>query len=214
MHYLYHTVQTAPRSFEQVSQRLNQTANHALQASGGALYGIWRSQIGRPRDELSVITVWPDVPASEHVSATMFDDDPQIAHHHTQRMYATLRPTDSTPPTRQGNYAFRHFDTPAAHWDEFLRLCASAWPEFERAYDSQVIGLWRYAGTRTDSRQSLLLTRRPSLAMWERSKLPEGEDEAALRRTLSRRYDLCDATVVYTATLLTATDRSDTTRWA
>ncbi len=62
--------------------------------------------------------------------------------------------------------------------------------------------------------RSLLLTRRPSLAMWERSKLPEGAAEAEVRRKLSRRYDLCDWTVVYTTTLLTATDAEDTARWA
>jgi hypothetical protein len=34
-----------------------------------------------------------------------------------------------------------------------------------------------------------------------------------VRRQLSRRYDLCDATWVYTTTLLTASDRADTARW-
>ena len=61
--------------------------------------------------------------------------------------------------------------------------------------------------------RSLLLTRRPNLAMWERSKLPEGAAEAAVRDKLSRRYDLCDWTVVSTATLLTAVDRVDKARW-
>ena len=61
--------------------------------------------------------------------------------------------------------------------------------------------------------RSLLLTRRPDLAMWERSKLPADNEEAKVRETLSRRYDLCDWTVVSTATLLTASDRQDTARW-
>ena len=61
--------------------------------------------------------------------------------------------------------------------------------------------------------RSLLLTRRPNLAMWERSKLPEGKGEAEVRDMLSRRYDLCDWTVVSTATLLTAKDKHDTARW-
>lgn len=49
--------------------------------------------------------------------------------------------------------------------------------------------------------------------MWERSKLPEGKAEAEVRDKLNRRYDLCDWSVVSTATLLTATDRRDTARW-
>ncbi|MDA0341776.1 MAG: hypothetical protein O3B74_09300, partial [Proteobacteria bacterium] len=130
-------------------------------------------------------------------------------------------------PIRQGNYAFRWFSTPAVNWDEFLDLCAAAWPGFESAYDSQVIGLWRMSDERTGGAveeasgvgissgiRSLLLTRRPDLAMWERSKLPQGRAEEVVRETLSRRYDLCDWTVVNTSTLLTAEDTVDTARWA
>ena len=88
-----------------------------------------------------------------------------------------------------------------------------------------MIGLWQATGDRTGSGpdevtgagrpgvRSLLLTRRPNLAMWERSKQPENAAEAAVRDRLSRRYDLCDWTVVSTATLLTAQDRQDTARW-
>lgn len=61
--------------------------------------------------------------------------------------------------------------------------------------------------------RSLLMTRRPDLAMWERSKLPRNEAEAKVRATLSRRYDLCSWTLVYTTTLLTAADRQDAARW-
>jgi hypothetical protein len=49
--------------------------------------------------------------------------------------------------------------------------------------------------------------------MWERSKIPQGKDEAKVRDVLSRRYDLCDWTIVSTATLLTASDKPDKTRW-
>jgi hypothetical protein len=39
------------------------------------------------------------------------------------------------------------------------------------------------------------------------------EAEAKTRRKLSRRYDLCDDTVVCTATLLIAQAHMDTARW-
>ena len=116
--------------------------------------------------------------------------------------------------------------TPEADWPEFLDLCARAWPGFEAAYGSQVIGLWRCAAEATGDRgeaqggtvapggiRSLLLTRRPDLAMWERSKLPQGAEETAVRDALSRRHDLCTWTVVHTATLLAATDVADRARW-
>ncbi|MBT7634852.1 MAG: hypothetical protein HN596_12830, partial [Rhodospirillaceae bacterium] len=74
-------------------------------------------------------------------------------------------------------------------------------------------GLWQCLDETTGRRRSLLLTRRPDLAMWERSKIPQGEAEAEVRRQLSRRYDLCDDTYVYTTTLLSAEDQQDTVRW-
>ena len=106
-------------------------------------------------------------------------------------------------------------ETPADHFDEFLALSAKAWPDFESSYDSQVIGLWRIIdpGAAADVVTSLLLTRRPDLAMWERSKIPQGAKEIAMRENFNRRYDLCNSTVVYTTTLLTARDREDTARW-
>ena len=128
-------------------------------------------------------------------------------------MTPTLRPKAPDAPRRQGNYAFRSFETPAEHWDEFLDLCTGAWPGFESSYDSQVIGLWQFKEEQDSIQRSLLLTRRPNLAMWERSKIPQGDAETEVRRKLSRRYDLCDSTCVYTTTLLSAEDEQDTVRW-
>ncbi len=74
-----------------------------------------------------------------------------------------------------------------------------------------MIGLWRCLDGEAGRCRSLLLTRRPDLAMWERSKIPQGEAE--VRCQFSRRYDLCDDTVVCTTTLISAENRDDTVRW-
>lgn len=216
--YVHHQFACVPRQWDHVATRLsNETGRARLAQKGGTLYGIWRSQIGRPRDELNAIVVFDEaasgVTVDDHTAAWL-NGVSGIVDIDSRAMHPTLRPTDPSPPTRQGNYAFRWFETPTAHWDEFLDLCASAWPGFESAYDSQVIGLWHYQDTTPDMRGSLLLTRRPDLAMWERSKLPANEAEAEVRRKLSRRYDLCDATGVFTTTLLSASDAADTARWA
>jgi hypothetical protein len=225
MLYVHHRIDAAPRRWREAAGRL--AAAGAVPAAGGTLYGIWRSQIGRPRDELTAITAWPAGIAAEAAEAAFIGDDAEIRAVASETLTPTLRPADAAPPVRQGNYAFRWFATPEADWPEFLDLCAEGWPGFEAAYDSQVIGLWRATGDRTGGVpdpatgagsaagvRSLLLTRRPDLAMWERSKLPEGAAEQAVRDTLSRRYDLCDWTVVSTATLLTAQDAQDRARWA
>jgi len=222
--YVHHRLTCAPRQWQVVAEKLKAGGAERLATAGGMLYGVWRSQIGTPRDELNVITAWPDRDAAPEAARLLTEGVADIREQASGAMVPTLRPERGEsgqiePPRRQGNFAFRWFDTPAEHWDEFLSLCAAAWPGFEAAYDSQVIGLWRFLarddGQNPDTlRRSLLLTRRPDLAMWERSKLPATEAEAEVRRQLSRRYDLCEWTMVYTTTLLTAEDRKDDARWA
>ena len=166
--------------------------------------------------ELTAITVWSDGARAQDGIAAALRGVSGIKTHEMHAMTPTLRPTSPAAPTRQGNFAFRWFETPPQYFDEFLALSEKGWPDFESSYDSQVIGLWRIIdgdAARGDVVSSLLLTRRPDLAMWERSKIPQGEKEIAMRETFNRRYDLCSSTVVYTTTLLTARDREDTARW-
>ena len=207
--YVHHAISCAPRSYAAASAKLR-----AIDWSrhGGALYGAWRSQIGRPRDEITALTVWKGE-ADVAAISKLVEAIGEVRHVTSAPLRATLRPESPAPPQRQGNYAFRWFELPEDNWDEFLSLCAAAWPGFEAAYDSQVIGLWRALKNEPGRVRSLLLTRRPDLAMWERSKLPEGAAEIEVRRQLSRRYDLCDDTWVHTTTLLTAEDRADDARW-
>ena len=211
--YLHHRIATEPRQWNDVARALGTAGPGRLEAAGGALYGIWRSQIGRPRDELAVMTVWPDADTAAGAEEILLHGLPSVQACESVAMTPTLRPKSAAPPRRQGNYAFRWFETPTMHWQEFLELCEAAWPGFESSYDSQVIGLWWCLGDDDSLRRSLLLTRRPNLAMWERSKIPEGDTEMAVRQKLNRRYDICDWTCVYTTTLLTAEDEDDTVRW-
>lgn len=213
MLYVHHRLVCQSLTWSSVARRIASDVRPDLEALGAHLYGIWRPQIGRPRDELSMLTVVPDAAVGARVIARVATV-PGLAAQSFDLMAPTVRPLSPERPTRQGNYAFRWFETPSRHWDEFLALCQGAWPDFEASYDSQIIGLWRVSPDTGGAIKTLLMTRRPDLAMWERSKLPANEVEAEVRRKLSRRYDLCTDTVVYTTTLLTADDRADTARWA
>lgn len=133
-----------------------------------------------------------------------------IKSHKTKFLAPTLRPKTSEPPVKQGNYAFRWFETLKENYDKFLHLCEEAWPSFESSFDSQVIGLWRQHPIGENSVSTLLITRRPDLSMWERSKIPKTMAEKVIREKLSRRYYLCNHTVVYTTTLITKLDAKDT----
>jgi hypothetical protein len=211
-HYLHHRIDCEPLAWQAVAKAL-EAAAPAVEAANGLLYGIWRSQIGQPRDTLNAITAWSHEKNGWAAVMELIKAIDSVRAHDVTAMTPTLRPANDAPPRRQGNFAFRWFDTPAQNWNEFLDLCADAWPGFEQSYDSQVIGLWKVEDSQPDVVRSLLMTRRPDLAMWERSKIPQGKQETAVREKLSRRYDLCTSTYVYTTTLLTAEDREDTARW-
>jgi hypothetical protein len=150
------------------------------------LYGIWQSQIGLPRDTITMISKWPNADMAKSGTAQIHNQLRLVRSYETNLMTPTLRPKNTKPPTRQGNYAFRWFTTPTEKFE---------------AEDG-------------DNISTLLLTRRPDLSMWERSKIPETAEEIETRQKLSRRYDLCDQTMVFTTTLLTASDRNDTVNWA
>ena len=211
--YVHHRVTCAPRTWSDVAKQVIDLHDFVIRNNETSLYGLWRSQIGLPRDTITMISVWPDLETAKEKSNQICIGMEMVSAVETCIMRPTIRPKTNKRPRRQGNYAFRWFDTPLINLDEFLKLCFEAWPDFESSYDSQIIGLWKIENN-DKTVKTLLLTRRPNLAMWERSKIPEGPKETSVREKLSRRYDLCDWTTVYTTTLLTASDDVDLIRWS
>ena len=211
--YIHHRIACRPLRWLATADAIRNEASARIGDAGGALYGIWRSQIGLPRDTITVITAWSDTDSAIRMSDLLHDGMETVETVELDLMSPTLRPLSVEPPVRQGNFAFRWFEMLPENFEEFLELCETAWPDFESSYDSQVIGLWRVEGNDDGPIRTLLMTRRPNLAMWERSKIPESEVEQAVRKKLNRRYDLCDWTNVYTTTLITAEDEQDETRW-
>ena len=212
--YVYHKIECYPRCWSLVSDSIQRIKNFEKNDDESSLYGIWRSQIGLPRDTITVISTWQNADIAKSESAQIHDQLELVQHSEFNIMVPTLRPKIFKPPVMQGNYAFRWFETPAENFDEFLKLSEDAWPSFESSYDSQVIGLWRLADNQNKNILTLLLTRRPDLSMWERSKIPRTPEEIITRQKLSQRYDLCDQTVVYTSTLLTSFDTKDNVKWS
>ena len=211
--YVHHRVTCEPRTWSDVAKQVIDLHDFVIRNNETSLYGLWRSQIGLPRDTITMISVWPDLETAKEKSNQICIGMEMVSAVDTCIMRPTIRPKTNKRPRRQGNYAFRWFDTPLRNLDEFLKLCFEAWPDFESSYDSQIIGLWKIENN-DKTVKTLLLTRRPNLAMWERSKIPEGPKETSVREKLSRRYDLCDWTTVYTTTLLTASDDVDLVRWS
>jgi len=212
--YVHHRIACKPREWSAAAEEITSAGAARIATAGGSLYGLWRSQIGLPRDTITAVTLWPDTDTAIRMGDLLHDEMTSVETVELDLMTPTLRPETSAPPTRQGNYAFRWFETPTENFAEFLDLCEAAWPGFESSYDSQVIGLWRVEGSDDGAIRTLLMTRRPDLTMWERSKIPANAAEVEVRKTLGRRYDLCDWTNVYTTTLMTAEDINDEVRWS
>ena len=214
--YVHNRIHCSPRTWKSTATKIAESEPFNGSKHNTKLYGIWRSQIGLPRDTLTVISLWPNAELANKTTDELFSSIRTIDTIEKNLIVPTVRPTSDNSPMKQGNYAFRWFETPKQNFDEFIQLCVEAWPDFEKNYNSEIIGLWKLdndVNSNTNT-TTLLLTRRPNLAVWERSKIPVTDEEREVRRKLSKRYDLCDWTTVYTTTLLTADDVRDEVRWS
>ncbi|MDP4924750.1 MAG: hypothetical protein NWR44_02795 [Alphaproteobacteria bacterium] len=105
--YVHHEICCAPRHWFDVAEQV-QNSSHFKNTDGNAfLYGIWRSQIGLPRDVLTMISVWPDIGKATSRSDDILNDLSFINSPKTKFLAPTLRPKTSEPPVKQGSYAFR-----------------------------------------------------------------------------------------------------------
>ena len=104
--YVHHEVSCAPRHWLEVAEQI-QKSSHFRNSDGQAfLYGIWRSQIGLPRDVLTMISVWPDMRTASFRSDNIFSGLKFIKSHTTKFLTPTLRPKSSEPPVKQGKMPF------------------------------------------------------------------------------------------------------------
>ena len=156
--YVHHEVSCAPRHWSDVAEQIQNSSHFKNSDEHASLYGLWRSQIGLPRDVLTMISVWSDIKTASLRSDNILSGLKLIKSHTTKLLAPTLRPKTSKPPVKQENYAFRWFETPKDKYSKFLQLCAEAWPSFESSFDSQVIGLWRQQQIEKNSVSTLLLT--------------------------------------------------------
>ena len=76
--FVHHRIDAAPRTWQALAGRLAGDGARRLAEAGGALYGTWRSQIGRPRDELQAISVWPKAVTAAAAEQALLGQDPDI----------------------------------------------------------------------------------------------------------------------------------------
>jgi hypothetical protein len=201
--YEYRSIRIERAAWRKVAEAAHGECTESIERAGGSLFGLWRGEIGFHNDDGILMTAWPAHSDPDH-SAT--DGIPSVTDSTVERMVATIRPTTVEPPMDDGPYAHRWFETTEEHWAEFIELSSAAWPDFEGAFPgTRIVGLWRSLDTAPPLVRVLLITRYPTLAVWERSRPYEAErvpgvDEA--RRKFMRRAELTERTIVRMARLM------------
>ena len=124
--YLHNRIHCSPRTWKSTATKIAASELFNGSKNGIKLYGIWRSQIGLPRDTLTVISLWPHAELANKTTDELFKSIKTIVSIEKDFMVPSVRPTSDEPPTKQGNYAFRWFDTPKENFEEFIQLCVLA----------------------------------------------------------------------------------------
>jgi hypothetical protein len=195
--YDYRLIRVERGAWRKVAEAVHGECAETVNRAGGAVFGFWRGEIGFHNDEGVVITAWPPRTEPDHAAT---DGLPSVIDATIERLVATARPTAPEPPLDDGVYAHRWFETTEEHWPEFVELSVAAWPDFEGSFPgTRIVGLWRSLDTKPPAVRALLITRYPTLAVWERSRPFEGEQAPGMDRARGaflRRAELTERTIV------------------
>lgn len=210
--YDYRTVRVARAAWRNAAAAVHGAGDEAALATGGSVFGLFTGLIGFASDEGALITAWRDEAALAAHAARTVAAVPAILESTAERLIPTVRPLDATPLASgaAGDVcAHRWFWLQAQDWPEFLELSEhGVWPYFE-SDGCRIIGLWRSMEPGPLAKV-LLVTRYPSVAHWERTRLqhpdpPPGADEGLYRAAQAagrRRAELTDRSIVRLTRLL------------
>ncbi|TAK56687.1 MAG: hypothetical protein EPO22_13300 [Dehalococcoidia bacterium] len=207
--YEYRTVRLERASWPRLTDAVFGPVDRATSAAGGCVFALCAGLIGFASDEGTIVRAWPDGDTLAREADRTLAGADMIVASTVERLVPTARPLDATPPRAAGVYAHRWFWLQAQDWDEFQRLSVEGvWPFFE-SDGCQIIGLWRSAEPGPLCK-SLLVTRYPSVAHWERTRLlspdaPAGANEDLYRRAQQagrRRAELTERSIVRLTRLL------------
>ena len=70
--FVHHRVTCQPRTWLNVAKQVIGLNDFMLKDNDTALYGLWRSQIGLPRDTITIISVWLDLETAKEKSDQIF----------------------------------------------------------------------------------------------------------------------------------------------
>jgi hypothetical protein len=170
------------------------------------MVALFAGLIGFASDEGVILSAWPDADTLVANAPKLLAAAPGVIESTAERLLPSVRPLDSAPIVPTGPtdvYAHRWFWLQSQDWPEFVTLSGEGvWPYFE-SDGCRIIGLWRSTEPGPLAR-ALLITRYPSVAHWERTRLqsaqaPSGADArlyAAAREAGRQRAALTERSIV------------------
>jgi hypothetical protein len=207
--YEYRTIRIQRAGWRVLPRDVGAAFSRATSAAGGAVYALFAGMIGFATDEGVLMRTWRDDDAFATNGERTMTALPGIVESRAERLVVGVRPLDASPPHGDGVYAHRWFWLQPQDWAEFQRLSdEGVWPYFE-SDGCNIIGLWRSAEPGPLAK-ALLITRYPSVAHWERTRLqspdaPPGADERLYRAAQDagrRRAELTERSIVRLTRLL------------
>jgi hypothetical protein len=175
--YEYRTIRVARAGWPGLARSVHGEIALSIRAQGGSMVGLFAGLIGLASDEGVVISAWPDVDALALNAPKLLGSAHGVIESTAERLVPSVRPLDAAPIARvtPGDvYAHRWFWLQPQDWPEFVSLSEEGvWPYFE-SDGCRIVGLWRSSEPGPLARV-LLLTRYPSVAHWERTRLQSAE---------------------------------------
>jgi hypothetical protein len=155
----------------------------AVRANSGEVIGAFTPQLGWDSNELAVLIRWTKAVDQDRAAAVAaIRAAPQVADLERHTLGSTVRPQAQDQLRPGGIYVHRWFEIKASDRDEFVRLSAEGWVDFEKRFATNIFGLLVETSPRSPNLKLLLLTRYADHGVWEASRDPTTEAMKSFQR--------------------------------
>lgn len=189
----YLFIQLEPQARARFLQDLPRIAKSLIAPSGGEIIGVFTAQLGWDSNEIAVLIKWPREIKSEEAMriGEGIASLPRVVELTRHPLVPTVRPRAEDKLELGGIYVHRWFEIKPSDREEFVRLSAEGWQDFEKRFDAKIFGLLAETLLKGGNLMLLLLTRYGSHQVWEASRDPTTDAMKSFQRraqlTLSSR---------------------------
>ena len=191
--YDYFFIRNLPQQRPTLMAFINGTLRGLTRAANGEIIGVFTGQLGWDSTELAVLIRWRGLGGDPSAISLALQHAPGVASFERHPLLATARAGRDQPLQPGGISVHRWFEIKPSDREEFVRLSAEGWVDFEKKFDAKIFGLMAEVQPRPKNPNLwiLLLTRYGSHQVWEASRDPTTDAMKSFQRraqlTLSSR---------------------------